>query len=186
MPHIHNGPGEHDPTASAYIVRLDTTEPTLVLHKHKKLGIWLQFGGHVETDENPWQAIAHELLEESGYDISQLKVLQPKHRIKHMTGVDMHPIPIAPFTHKFPGLDHYHSDIGFGFTTHQEPAYNPGENESTEIECFTLDQLQQLRDSEVPPNLIEIGRFLLTDGIEFWEQVPSSEWTLESPSAHTE
>lgn len=53
MPHIHTEPGQHDHTASAYIVRLDEAEPALILHRHKILGQYLQFGGHVELDENP-------------------------------------------------------------------------------------------------------------------------------------
>ena len=71
MPHIHTLPGEHDATASAYIVRTDLGEPAIMLHRHKKLDTMLQFGGHVELHENPLEAIAHELREESGYDFRQ-------------------------------------------------------------------------------------------------------------------
>ena len=65
MPHIHTKPGQHDHTVSAFIVRLDGKQPRILLHRHKKSGVYMQFGGHIELHENPWQAISHELLEES-------------------------------------------------------------------------------------------------------------------------
>ena len=84
MPHIHTAPVEHVFTASAYIIRLDQKEPMLLLHKHKKLHVFLQFGGHIEPHETPWEAITHELLEESGYELGQLELLQPTSRIKQV------------------------------------------------------------------------------------------------------
>lgn len=64
MSHIHSGNNQHDLTVTAYIVRIDTPEPQALLHLHKKLGVLLPVGGHVELSETPWQAIAHELEEE--------------------------------------------------------------------------------------------------------------------------
>lgn len=186
MPHIHTHSGEHDATASAYIVRTDTPEPTLMLHRHKKLGAWLQFGGHIEPKENPWQAIAHELREESGYEMSQLMVLQPKHSIRRMSAVALHPIPIIPFTHKFPGLDHYHNDGGYGFVTDQEPLDQPQKGESNVFACFTVEQLKQIPNNEIPLNLVETGEYLLTIALKHYEQIPASEWSLDTPTAHFE
>lgn len=74
MPHIHEGDGQHDLTAGAFIIRFDQDEPKGLLHFHRKLHKLLPIGGHVELNESPWQAIAHELDEESGYSMSQLMV----------------------------------------------------------------------------------------------------------------
>ncbi|MDQ5885925.1 MAG: hypothetical protein QG628_322, partial [Patescibacteria group bacterium] len=115
MSHLHTQPGQHDVTVSAYIIRTDRPEPVLLLHMHKKLKKYLQFGGHVEHHEDPWKAITHEVLEESGYDMSQLVLLQPQIRLKKVTDTKLHPIPVTLLTHDFPGLDHYHSDIAFAF-----------------------------------------------------------------------
>ena len=62
MAHIHE---KIDFTASAFIVYGDT----VVLHKHKKLGIWLQPGGHIELNEDPVEAVLREAKEETGLDI---------------------------------------------------------------------------------------------------------------------
>ena len=58
MAHIHNEPGQHDLTVSAFIINVsDKENPKILLCRHKKLGKLLQPGGHVELDENPWQAV---------------------------------------------------------------------------------------------------------------------------------
>ena len=62
MAHIHE---KIDFTASVYIVR----EGKVLLHKHKKLSIWLPPGGHIELDEDPSQAAMREVKEEVGIDV---------------------------------------------------------------------------------------------------------------------
>ncbi len=58
MAHIHE---KIDFTASVYIV----FKNKVLLHKHKKLGIWLQPGGHIELDEDPNEAALREAKEEA-------------------------------------------------------------------------------------------------------------------------
>lgn len=121
MAHIHTQPGQHDHTVTAYIVRTDSTEPKILLHMHKKLSRLLTVGGHIELDETPWQAIAHELQEESGYSLNELLVLQPKERLAGLSGVVMHPYPVVMNTHNVaPGHDH--SDTGYAFVATANPA----------------------------------------------------------------
>ena len=40
-------------TGSAILVTPDRTR--VLLHKHKRLGIWLQPGGHIDDGELPWE-----------------------------------------------------------------------------------------------------------------------------------
>ena len=46
-----------------------TGERGVVLHLHKRLGIWLQPGGHIDSGETPWQAALHETREETGLPV---------------------------------------------------------------------------------------------------------------------
>lgn len=62
MAHIHE---KIDFTSSIYIVQ----DGKVLLHKHKKLGIWLPPGGHIELDEDPNQAALREAKEETGLDV---------------------------------------------------------------------------------------------------------------------
>jgi 8-oxo-dGTP pyrophosphatase MutT (NUDIX family) len=38
----------------------------VLLHRHKRLGVWLQPGGHVDPGETPWEAAVRETREETG------------------------------------------------------------------------------------------------------------------------
>ncbi len=65
MAHIHE---KIDFTASVYVVQAGK----VLLHKHKKLGIWLPPGGHIELTDDPNEAAVREVEEESGLIITLL------------------------------------------------------------------------------------------------------------------
>lgn len=43
----------------------------IVLHRHRRLGIWMQPGGHVDPGETPWEAALRETIEETGLDVTE-------------------------------------------------------------------------------------------------------------------
>jgi 8-oxo-dGTP pyrophosphatase MutT (NUDIX family) len=179
MPHIHTKPGQHDHTASGFIIRTDFNEPKAMLHWHKKLNTWLQFGGHIELHETPWQAVAHELEEESGYTLNQLQILQPKQRITKVDSATIHPIPCCFNTHDFDGTgNHFHTDHMYAFITDQEPSLPLAANESDEIKLFTREELQNLETKEVFENVKDIGLFIFDEILPNWEVVDTNTFTL--------
>lgn len=171
MAHIHTQPGQHDATTSAFIVRADGPEPAVLLHLHKKLGTYMQFGGHIELNETPWQAIVHEVKEESGYDMSQLKLLQPKQRLMHLSGADLHPYPVCINTHSFPDLNHFHSDIGYAFVVDGPPSVQVSGDESKTFMRITRDELVALPKELIIDNVREIGLFVLDVCLRDWQQI---------------
>ena len=181
MPHIHTNQGEHDHTASAYIIRTDPdgTNPRALLHMHRKLNMYLQFGGHVELDEHPWQAIAHELEEESGYNLSQFKVLQPKGKMRRLSNETIeHPLPISFHSHPFNlGGEHFHTDTGFLLVTSEAPAGTPDEGESSDIKEFSAHELATLSNEVIYENVriqFTWGLDVISNGSEHWELVDTS------------
>ena len=50
----------------SYFVLLDQEEQKLLLVDHKKSGLWLPAGGHVEPNEHPTDTVKREILEELG------------------------------------------------------------------------------------------------------------------------
>ncbi|GAC1653451.1 MAG: hypothetical protein NVS9B1_02720 [Candidatus Dormibacteraceae bacterium] len=52
-------------TASAIITGVRGT----ILHRHRRLGIWLQPGGHLDPDEDPEAAALREAIEETGLQL---------------------------------------------------------------------------------------------------------------------
>lgn len=170
MPHIHTKPGEHDHTASAYIFRIDGSEPRLLMHMHKKLQRYMQFGGHIETDETPWQAITHEVMEESGYQMAQLKILQPKQRVRALTGAKLHPMPIYLNTHKF-NKTHFHTDIAYAFVTAEEPKQKIAANESADVKLLTREELGNLAAEQTYESVRAGALFVFDFCLADWEKV---------------
>ena len=175
MPHIHTGDGEHDHTASAYIIRTDFEEPKLILHLHKKLHKYIQFGGHIEVTETPWQAITHELLEETGYELSQLKLLQPYERIKSLTGAKLHPVPMYHNTHNF-NETHFHTDIAYVFVTNEKPKHAIADTESSDLLLVSRSELIALRPEQTFESVREPGLFVFDTCLPNWEQVDPTEF----------
>lgn len=48
----------------SYFVVLDETRRELLLVAHRKAGLWLPTGGHVEPMEDPWDTVTRECREE--------------------------------------------------------------------------------------------------------------------------
>jgi 8-oxo-dGTP diphosphatase len=159
MPHLNTGPGEYDLTASALILREREGSLHLLVHRHRKLGLLMQPGGHVERTEDPWAAVAHELREESGYELEQLLLLQPIHRIDHAPGIAVLPTPLCVDVHPI-GADHFHTDLVYAFVADSDPAGLPGEGESQELHWLPVDALEGPDGpADLAPGLAEVARY---------------------------
>lgn len=104
-------------TATAYIVSKINNEYKVLLHKHKKFGIWIGIGGHVEEDENPFETLIREIKEESNLKV---KLLRSEDRLIRTSTVKQLPTPQVIIEEKIPPynleLAHCHIDhIYFAF-----------------------------------------------------------------------
>ncbi|MDH3294827.1 MAG: NUDIX domain-containing protein [Acidimicrobiia bacterium] len=93
-------------TASAFVV--DVTSQAVALIHHRKLGLWLQPGGHADGEANLLRVSASEVAEEVG--LTDLRFALPAF------DVDIHSIPAR-------GEDppHYHHDLRFLAVTSGTP-----------------------------------------------------------------
>lgn len=181
MPHIHTAPNQHDMTVSAYIILRDGSELKCLVHLHKKIGKLMQIGGHIELDETPWQSVVHELFEESGYETSNVRVLQFRREVAKSNVNIVHPVPFTMNTHNV-GDDHYHSDLCYGFITSSLPHTSVGEGESSDLQWLTLNELKQgaLR-GEVLSDVADIYEYLLS-GLDNMADVPASDFSQDKPT----
>lgn len=92
-------------TASGFVMSPDAS--ALLLIHHRRLGMWLQPGGHVDPiDVDVLAAARREVLEETAVDGLVLEV-------PGIFDLDVHPIPGRP------GVDaHHHYDVSFLFRSH--------------------------------------------------------------------
>ena len=88
-------------TASAWIV--DAARTRALLTHHRKLGRWLQLGGHADGDPDVRRAALREAREESG--LTTLRFICDR-----IYDLDIHTIPARPDE---PAHDHY--DVRFAF-----------------------------------------------------------------------
>jgi 8-oxo-dGTP pyrophosphatase MutT (NUDIX family) len=102
----------------------------VVLHRHKRLGVWLQPGGHVDPGESPADGAARETVEETG-----LRARHPDGgpRLLH---VDVHPGPRG----------HLHLDLRYLLLADPEAALAPAAGESREVAWFTAAEAEGIGD----------------------------------------
>ena len=180
MPHIHTKPDQHDMTVSAYIIRQDQGTRKCLVHFHKKIEKLMQIGGHIELTETPWQALAHEVEEESGYCLEELSILQPTpKRLADEENVT-HPIPFALNTHNV-GNEHYHSDLCYGLVAKALPKKKSADSESDDLRWLTRGELQQaVHENQTPKDVFQIYEFLLSS-LGSYVEVATDGFSLKKP-----
>lgn len=177
MGHIHTKKGQYDFTIGAYIVRINSDgKYEVLLHKHRKINKLLPLGGHIELNETPWSAVAHELREEAGYDLGDLYILQPKDQIKKLTNIVVQPQPIVMASYDYDET-HNHTDIAYAFFEKNPPSKIPDKGESLDFKWITIDKLLKLTDNDIFVNTKEIYSFVIEKVIETYEKVEANSFS---------
>lgn len=138
-------------TVSIFIVCKDK----VLLHLHKKYGILLPLGGHIEANELPEEACIREAREEAGLEIdlynadigSQFSNDFEESNVKFI---------IRPM-HMIYGQadsDHYHIDFNYYATTNSYQV-SPLEGESNLIYWYSKEELDQIKN--IPRNVIAMA-----------------------------
>jgi 8-oxo-dGTP pyrophosphatase MutT (NUDIX family) len=96
----------------------------VLLHLHKRLGLWLQPGGHIDQGETPEQAALREVREETGFACTDPQFVH----------VDVHP----------GGRGHTHLDVRYLLHADGEPS--PAEGESQDVRWFGWDEAVAMAD----------------------------------------
>lgn len=180
MPHIHTEPNQHDITVSMYIIRKELDEWKCLVHMHRKLGVLMQIGGHIEIDETPWQTVAHELKEESGYTLAELKVMQAS-VVGQVRGAVVHPTPCMVNTHTAGPGPHYHSDLCYAFVAKNVPSQGPSEGESSDMRWMTIHEMKSQTRDKVLGDVVDIYELILREFAGKYLDVPADTFSLEKP-----
>ena len=105
--------------------------PGTVLHWHKRLGGWMQPGGHIDQGETPWDAALRETVEETGLPVR-------------------HPAsgPLLLHLDAHPAGAHVHLDLRYLLLSDDvAPAPPPGESQL--VRWYSLDEALGLADESL-------------------------------------
>ncbi len=133
--------------ATGYLVRDGRT----LLLKHKKLGMWLPPGGHIEPGETPDEAVLREVLEETGLEAEF--VASPRSPVMRDDRVESLHEPQRVQIEEIPGHNH-HIDLIY-FLRAKPGAHVHRPDESDDIRWHSSDELGL---PHVLPEIRESGR----------------------------
>lgn len=105
----------------------------IVLHRHKRLGLWLQPGGHVDPGETPDQGAVRESREETG-----LPVEHPPSG-PTLVHVDVHEA----------GRGHLHLDLRYELLAPPGAPLRPAPGESPDVGWLSFDEAAARGDTSV-------------------------------------
>lgn len=122
-------------TAGGFVV---SSDGMVLLNRHKKLNMWLQFGGHCDGNEDILESALREVEEESGIDSKNLSLIFP-----HFFNVEVQAIP-GNLKKDEPA--HFHYDINFLFLSNTKN-FQISE-ESNEIRWFSINEAKSTIESD--------------------------------------
>ncbi|MDT8298383.1 MAG: NUDIX domain-containing protein, partial [Spirochaetaceae bacterium] len=99
----------------------------VLLVEHRKLGIWVQPGGHADGNTNLEQTARREVTEETGIETCRCDGA--------ILDLDIHPIPARPGEG-----DHHHYDVRFLFVAESDHNLIISE-ESTDLKWIELNEV---------------------------------------------
>lgn len=127
-------------TGSALVVSPDRSKVVLTLHK--KLGKWLQLGGHADSNPRLEDVAKREAHEESGLKTLQHAYFKENdHKLVLPFDLDIHLIPETP---KKPR--HYHYDVRFLIFAEDEQLEITDESE--DLRWFKFEEVSSVSDEE--------------------------------------
>jgi 8-oxo-dGTP pyrophosphatase MutT (NUDIX family) len=104
----------------------------VLLHHHRKLNLWLQFGGHCDGDGDTRRVATRETTEESG--------IEPAFVTEHPVDFDIHTIPARPAKADRPAEpEHLHLDVRY-LAFAPDGAVEEISDESIALAWFTPDE----------------------------------------------
>lgn len=121
-------------TATTIIVH----KKKVLLHLHKKLGIWIPVGGHIDRDELPQETALREIKEETGLEV---KLYNPDKRIEMGNVKQL----FRPMHILLENINPFHQHIDFiYYATANTFEVSPQDGETNNLRWFTPDEIKKL------------------------------------------
>ena len=122
-------------TGSALVIDPQTSR--VLLHRHKKLGIWLQFGGHADFETDITQVAMREAQEESG--LTDLRLVSLYNDVSIPVDVEVQKIG-----QKGNKPAHLHYDMRYLLATDSPDQISAAEGESQDFWWLSIEEAQTM------------------------------------------
>jgi len=133
---------DRDFVAGAFIVKDDE----ILFLKHKKYGIWLQPGGHVEERETPDEAAIRETMEEVGLEVEIIEDFRPETSFEN----ESEDLP-QPFNINLHRIEESHWHLDFQYLVRPVREIDEKEYSDENMKWFSEEELRD-EDLNMPEN----------------------------------
>ncbi len=133
---------DRDFVAGAFIVRDDE----ILFLKHKKYGIWLRPGGHVEERETPDEAAIRETMEEVGLEVEIIEDFRPETSFEN----ESEDLP-QPFNINLHRIEESHWHLDFQYLVRPVHKIDEKEYSDENMKWFSEEELRD-EDLNMPEN----------------------------------
>lgn len=125
---------DRDFVAGAFILKDDN----ILFLKHKKYGVWLQPGGHVEERETPDEAAIRETMEEVGLEVEILESFNPQTSFENKS----EDLP-QPFNINLHQIEEGHWHLDFQYLVKPVDEIDEKEYSDENMKWFSKDELER-------------------------------------------
>ncbi len=136
-------PAVPNPHLVSYVLPVDRDTGCILLGDHRRSGLWLPPGGHVEPDEHPAETARREAAEELGI----AAIFDPRY------GSDPFFLTVTD-TVGAPDCRHTDVSLWFALATRVEDEPRPDPREFTTVRWWTLAELARLDPTRREPHLL--------------------------------
>jgi len=124
-------------------------EDKVLLIKHKKSGLWLPPGGHIERDEILTETALKEVKEETGLDVelyNEGELINNPPRVKGL---------VCPVAVLLENINEFHQHVDFiYFAKSDSDVVTPEDGESNEFKWFSI---TNLKEGNIPKDVLELS-----------------------------
>lgn len=143
---------DRDFVAGAFVVR----DERILFLKHRKYGVWLQPGGHVEERETPDEAAIREVKEETGLEVEIVDDFQPG--MEFGNRAENLPQPVNVNVHR---VEEGHWHVDFLYVARIKDEVEDYEYDEGEMKWFSEEELE--KDLEMPDNARKVALKVLEE-----------------------
>ncbi|MFP4229759.1 MAG: NUDIX hydrolase [Candidatus Nanohaloarchaea archaeon] len=133
---------DRDFVAGAFIIK----DRKILFLKHKKYGVWLQPGGHIEERETPDEAAKRETREETGLEVEILDDFRPETSFQNKS----EDLP-QPFNINLHRIEEGHWHLDFQYLARPVDETSEKEYSDKDMKWFSKKELED-EDLNIPEN----------------------------------